>query len=46
MCKYQLIKEEGKMPECEFTKSLCTLCVFGNAKTYKEAEEAERKDQK
>lgn len=45
MCKYQLIKEEGKMPECEFTKSLCTLCVLGNAKTYKEAEEAERKEQ-
>lgn len=45
MCKYLIVKEEGVMPECEFTKSLCTLCVLGNAKTYKEAEEAERKEQ-
>ena len=32
------------MPTCEYTKELCTLCVMGNAKTYKEAKEAERKE--
>lgn len=34
------------MPICEHTKELCTLCVMGNAKTYKEAKEAERKESK
>lgn len=34
------------MPWCEYTKSFCTLCFLGNAKTYKEAEEAERKKKK
>ena len=42
MCKYVVIKEEGVVPECGYTKSLCTLCIMGNSKTYKEAEEAER----
>ena len=46
MCKYLRLKEEGVIPECEYTKSPCTLCVLGNAKTFKEAEEAERKEQK
>lgn len=29
-------------PVCEYTKGLCTLCVMGNAKTYKEAKQAEK----
>lgn len=33
-------------PVCEYTKGLCTLCVMGNAKTYKEAKEAEKSGRK
>ena len=37
MCEYQRVKE-NELPMCDYTKSLCTFCVLGNAKTYKEAE--------
>lgn len=39
MCDYAIVKE-GEMTICEYTKSLCTLCVLGNGKTYKEATRA------
>lgn len=42
MCKYAIVNE-GKMPICEYTKRMCTLCVLGNGNTYKEAEEHEGK---
>jgi hypothetical protein len=42
MCKYQIWRE-GKLPLCEHTKTLCTLCVLGKAITYKEAEKANEK---
>lgn len=41
MCEFQILKTspEGEElpPKCDYTGSLCTLCVLGNAKTYKEA---------
>jgi hypothetical protein len=37
MCEYQRIKDD-QLPMCEYTKTLCTLCVLGNGNTYKEAE--------
>ena len=43
MCKYQTINESG-IRMCEYTKKLCTLCVFGNGKTYEEAEKEEQKE--
>ena len=39
MCDFQRVKE-NELPTCEYTKSLCTLCVLGNANTYKEAVKA------
>ena len=27
----------NELSECTYTKQVCTLCVFGNAKTYNEA---------
>ena len=35
MCEFQIYKEE--IPYCEYTKSACTLCVFGNKETYNKA---------
>lgn len=40
MCEFQKIDFENvknSLPMCDFTKKECTLCVFGNAKTYSEA---------
>lgn len=42
MCEYQRIKE-NELPMCDYTKSLCTLCVLGNRKTYEEAQAHEEK---
>lgn len=41
MCEYQIFHETG-LPMCRYTKSLCTLCVLGNGKTYEEAVKAEK----
>ena len=40
MCEYQRV-EDNKPPVCEYTKDLCTFCVMGNCKTYKEATRSE-----
>ena len=39
MCEYQRVDliDNKAAPMCEFTKNFCTLCVFGNANTYKAA---------
>ena len=42
MCKYGILNER-EILICEYTKTLCTLCVLGNGNTYKEAEEHEGK---
>ena len=34
MCEYMRIKD-GELPKC-IDKSICTLCVLGNAKKYNE----------
>ena len=34
MCEFAIYKE-NKAPMCEVTNKLCTLCVLGNADTYK-----------
>ena len=44
MCQYQIF-HEGEMPISKHTKSFCTLCVLGNGKTYKEAEEAKKSEE-
>lgn len=36
MCEFARIYP-NELPECTYTKQVCTLCVFGNAKTYNEA---------
>lgn len=36
MCEFARIFP-NELPECTYTKQVCTLCVFGNAKTYNEA---------
>lgn len=45
MCKYLKIKENN-LHICEHTNTLCTLCVLGNGKTYKEAQAEEQKEVK
>lgn len=42
MCKYAIILEGDYPPVCKYTNELCTLCILGNSKTYKEAEESEQ----
>ncbi len=42
MCDFAKINENN-VYICEYTKSLCTLCVLGNGKTYKEAVKAAEK---
>lgn len=36
MCEFQKWVD-NQLPFCEYTNSFCTLCVMGNATTYKEA---------
>lgn len=45
MCPYALLKENKNGTTtimCEPKKEMCTLCVMGNSKTYKEIEKSER----
>lgn len=45
MCPYALLQENENGTTtlmCEPKKEMCTLCVMGNHKTYKEIEEMER----
>lgn len=49
MCEYARYPVntcETETPVCEHTKQRCTLCVMGNAKTYKEAKKAEINNKK
>ena len=39
MCKYMKFIKDKDRPMCSVTGCYCTLCVFGNAATYKKAEE-------
>lgn len=39
MCEYA-IKYDGRMLKCAYTGKPCTLCVFGNGKTFMEAEKS------
>lgn len=39
MCDYAK-RNENNVLICEYTKTLCTLCVLGNRKTYEEAKKA------
>lgn len=41
MCPYMLLTEK-QIPMCKPKKELCTLCVCGNAKTYKEIKSKEK----
>ena len=43
MCEYQRIDHYSKsdLPICDYTKELCTFCVYGNFNTYNKAKEAE-----
>lgn len=45
MCEYAKFDTNSKseLPVCIVNNKLCTLCVFGEAKTYKEAKENEKK---
>lgn len=45
MCKYQISKP-NKPLMCEYTKSLCTLCVMGDMSTLRRAERAEKEKTK
>ena len=40
MCEFQKYDLKNPLPICDYTKELCTLCVFGNKKTYYEVEQA------
>ena len=42
MCEYAIVND-SEMPICEYTKTLCTLCVLGNGNTYNEAVKATEK---
>ena len=44
MCEFMKI-EPYKFPQCEYTKSVCTLCVLGNRKTYNEAIKKEKENE-
>ena len=37
MCEYMLTK--NGVPYCEPKKELCSMCVLGNSKTYKQIKE-------
>ena len=43
MCEYQRFdpNSNNQLPLCTVTNDLCTYCIFGNAKTYREAKEKE-----
>lgn len=41
MCPYMILTEK-RIPMCERKKELCTLCVCGNANTYKEIKSKEK----
>lgn len=43
MCEFQTINP-NELPMCEYTNDICTLCVLGNSKTYKEAVKAKYGD--
>lgn len=45
MCQYAIVSNKGLI-KCDYTKKLCTLCILGNGKTYKEAEQALKGDHK
>lgn len=38
MCEFQKVTC-GECPECSVTGDRCTLCVMGNAETYREGKE-------
>lgn len=44
MCEYQKVNFYGKskLPICDYTKSPCTYCIYGNADTYQKAEKDKR----
>ena len=48
MCEYQRINpdDEKSLPICTVDNKVCTLCVFGNAKTYNEAKQKEKRNEK
>lgn len=37
MCEFQIYKKKREIPYCEYTESVCTLCVLGNKETYNKA---------
>lgn len=38
MCEFQRYTFDSPLPlMCDYTKKVCTLCVWGNMKTYEEA---------
>ena len=48
MCEYQRINpnNENSLPICTVNNDICTLCVLGNAKTYNEAKQKEKENEK
>ena len=41
MCDFMIVYGGDKLPKCDYTQDLCTLCVLGNQQTYKEAMQKE-----
>ena len=45
MCEYAKVVNEGNKPSvtmCEVTRTLCTMCVMGNAQTYLMQKQSEK----
>lgn len=43
MCEYVRFNDT-KLPICTFNNEICTLCVLGNAKRYKEIKDDKEKN--
>lgn len=43
MCPY-MIRNADELPVCEPREELCTFCVIGNEKTYKEIQQEESEE--
>jgi len=45
MCEYLKLDANGES-YCSYTNNWCTLCIFGNSKTYNEAKDKELRGDK
>jgi hypothetical protein len=44
MCGY-VRWEEGKLPICKPLNRICTMCIFGNMKQFKEAKKVQKEQE-